>query len=525
MKVCFASLVPGPGQQNTDVGTPVWWGCGSESNTDGETSGTAILKSQWPLTLNVPHNEDGFSIARLGERIYLSGDPVPPSPVYLIGTRIKAFSPDFNARRRNGEIVLNPYFISEIIATPYDSFVINDEGPCPWWVDRSMMLDLSNFNVPKAPAPCNNYYRVGGQNIYSFTHYQRRHGTVSRVASPWDYVTEQQVRSYFETYTNTLDNPNLVQDVLADLNARSVDFLTSVMELPETIVSMGEILRGCKRMIQRFISKKSRIEKAADARRTFFLANSKAISLAIHRLEIQLEGLGFGKKRNRILSRIRFLRKQSKANDKSYKNVAVEMSTALSSLWLKLRYEIMPNIYLAEDLADTAKKRTTIFQTGRGKYITDGWLPQFPGFECSGSVSTTFKFMAKYGYSPYDTTMSELKRAFSANPFLTAWELGRLTFVLDWFFSVGSMLSAKFGKPSLAVQQGFFLTQKNVINLVYTHSATGCKFTVSGSNYRASPVFLEEFLGIFPLINLNWKRLVDSSALMWGEIKRHFKLK
>lgn len=203
----------------------------------------------------------------------------------------------------------------------------------------------------------------------------------------------------------------------------------------------------------------------------------------------------------------------------------MKLATALSNLWLRFRYEIMPNIYLAQDLAATAESQWNVFQTERNKFIGSYEAPILDGFSFEGTSQVTWKCMVKYGYSKTAQNLRDLRKAFSTNAFLTIWELGKLTFVLDWFFSVGSYLGAAFGRPSLAVTDGATLSSKWVIDGTYTHLGSGTSFKYKYEGYIRRVVTSQEFEGIFFRINLNWKRYADAGALLFGELKRHFKLR
>lgn len=523
MKICY-SFVP-EDLRYTSYASPVWWGCGVTSSSTGRTSVTDYLESGFTVVQNFPHNDVGFDAARYGEAIYLSGEPDPQDPPILMGHRSVYKSTNFSEALRRGEIVLNPYSVSAIVASPIYNRTIVDEGPCTAWGNRQLSLRTQG-RLPSAPSPCNLYSLYEGQICNAIVHYRRRHGTLKLTDSPFLYVTEQNIRSVFETYTNTLDNMSLVQETVAKLNARSVDFLTSVMELPETIISIGKILVGVRRIIQSAISRKSRLEirHARNVER-----NRIDLDVArsnINRVTSALNGRVTKEQRRILKLQLKKYRRLVRELERRGRNLAVQLTTELSNLWMSFRYEVMPNVYLCQDLAKSPNNLTNVFQTERGRVRTEGWIPQFPGFEASGSVTTTWRFMAKYCYNLNTSqALMDIRKAFSANPFVTVHELFPMSFVLDWFFSVGDMLQARFGKPSLAVAQGFYLTQKNELDLRYTHVETGSAFTVKGENYSSQIVNVEEFLGIFPLINLNWMRLVDSSAIIWGQLKRHFKLK
>lgn len=523
MTVCKAVLVP------TSVYNSYhkkFWagGCIVESSNKNISGMTQIMMEPWEEVVNLSHTSQTISALRKGQGILIDDQGLPPSrSSYILSDRHTTKTPGFQRRSRSGEIVSQPMRASKAVGHPKPAIVFEPSGPCNISGGSPVMCEIGDY-LPPNNTTCPGLVSYDGKPAWSQVAYKRMHGAYRETAHPWDYVSARDFELAFKTYSPVLEEPGLVQSTLAEANERSVDFLTSLFELPETIISIGQLWTRVKKQILSAFSRRSRMERKHQANLDFLVKNRVALKNKLEKLMWDAN-IASGKEKGVLAKRIRRTRYQLRLADRNYKNLVIQFANDLSAAWMTWRYEIQTNLYLAQDLLDSATNMSSVYQTTRNRVVVDAWVPQFPGFKSSGSHKTTWRCFVKYGYQPTLHDLEDLRKAFSTNVFLTVWELGTLTFVLDWFFSVGDFLSAYFGKPSLALQQAVALSSKTVFNLQYTHEDTGCSFSVSAEYYNYSPIDPERYLGVFPLINLTWQRLLDSSAIIWGQITRHFKLK
>lgn len=497
-----------------------------------------ILADSGRVTAAYAHGSDAMAEACNNEEVFavrLSGTLPTVHPGYLWRTVEKCKTQNFRKKVLSGDIVVNPYQ-KHTASITFDKPIpiIIDKGKCP------------NYGYPEAwfentgrkyfPYNSRNFIPRDGKYYSVFQYVSRRHGELVGYDIPTNYVSEEYLESRLKFLVPVLDDPSFVQDTFADANGRSVDFLTSVFELPETILSIGDVWKSVRKSIQSFITKRNLNDKE---RKQFLLRHAGIVNNArIKRRQIAKKIAVFFKNKDidslntndssylKSMQRsLAYWDRRIKTLEKEKTNVLLRLATALSNLWLRFRYEIMPNIYLAQDLAETAESQWNVFQTERSKFIGSYEAPILDGFSFEGTSQVTWKCMVKYGYSKTAQNLRDLRKAFSTNAFLTLWELGKLTFVLDWFFSVGSYLGSAFGRPSLAVTDGATLSSKWVIDGTYTHLASGTSFRYEYEGYIRRVVTSQEFEGIFFRINLNWMRYADAGALLFGELKRHFKLK
>ena len=433
----------------------------------------------------------------------------------------KVKTPNFHKKVRAGEIVVNPYQRHTTQITYKPMPIIVDKGPCDYYKHAQFNITGRNYFTFNRY----NFIAMDGRN-YSVSQYvDRRHGELTGWKHPLEFVTRAELESKFKILVPMLEDPDFVQGTFADANGRSVDFLTSVFELPETILSIGDVWKSTRKIIQNFITKRNLTDQERNAYllRHSGLVNNARISL--QKFSRQLASESNPEKRKKIQKSIDYWTRRLKKLGVEKNKFLLSLATTVSNLWLRLRYEIMPNIYLCQGLAETAESQWNLFQTERNRMVIDAETPNLDGFTFNGKSQVTWKCMVKYGYSNTAKDLRDLRKAFSTNAFLTLWELGKLSFVIDWFFSVGNFLGSAFGKPSIAVNDGATLSSKWEIDGDYTHTDSGTSLHVKYTGYIRRVVVSQEFQGIFFRINLNWKRYADAGALLFGELKRHFKLK
>ena len=476
------------------------------------------------MTTAFKHGTNDMAVALNAENchsVLLSGSMPPFDLSDNFSASEKVKTPNFRKKVMAGDIVVNPYqrHTTQITYKPIP--IIVDKGPCTHYTHAQFNITGRNYFTFNQ----HNFVVMNGRN-YSVSQYVgRRHGELTGWKHPLEFVSRGELESKFKILVPMLEDPDFVQGTFADANGRSVDFLTSVFELPETILSIGDVWKNVRKIIQNFIAKRNLNDKE---RMAYLLRHGRLVDNA--RINLQkfsklLSNESNPEKRKKIQRSVDYWTRRLKKLSVEKNKFLLSLATAASNLWLQFRYEIMPNIYLCQDLAETAESQWNIFQTERSKLVLDAETPNLDGFTFAGKSQVTWKCMVKYGYSKTSQNLRDLRKAFSTNAFLTLWELGKLSFVIDWFFSVGNFLGSAFGKPSLAVTDGATLSSKWEIDGNYTHDSSGTSLHVKYTGYIRRVVTSQEFQGIFFRINLNWMRYADAGALLFGELKRHFKLK
>jgi hypothetical protein len=119
----------------------------------------------------------------------------------------------------------------------------------------------------------------------------------------------------------------------------------------------------------------------------------------------------------------------------------------LGGRWMEIRYAIMPLFYSLRDIKGLVDDNGARYKTSRKRdkvesHSTGVTLPTSGYYlerHVSGSVSVASTSKARYDI---DGLSSLYARRIASNPFATAWELVPLSFVVDWFFNIGDVITA-----------------------------------------------------------------------------------
>lgn len=271
-------------------------------------------------------------------------------------------------------------------------------------------------------------------------------------------------------------------------------------------------------------------------------------------------GTLFGEKRetaNYIGGRFRDIALTTKRHQRALANIAktaagyagtkkqrIRSQKDVSSAWLEYRYAIMPIVYSIKDALKVLSEGRIIRSYGHFRrtnqarsreVVATAWWPDNT-IRYQLSRETTVRIQI-HSAALAQAEVYALSTNITINPLLTAWELLRLSFVVDWFIDIGDTL-ASFDMPWDA-------NIRDLSETITTTTTTEYKLDVAASGYFTvytgcgdTQSLTEEFtllgetLGtqkekvrtrrsvseasIVPRIdvNLSWKRLLDSLALI-----------
>lgn len=216
---------------------------------------------------------------------------------------------------------------------------------------------------------------------------------------------------------------------------------------------------------------------------------------------------------------------------------------SIHGAWLEYRYAIMPNVYAIQDAVKTLTSDSYTRNKGFSRLtksaVTDTlttktWTYGKPGLALREIKKTTITATA---VCMAQASILSPTFDFKINPLVTAWELTRLSFVLDWFIDVGDTL-ASYEAPWTADVVSRSISYKTVTEVIYQVILQNTWFD-SGNRVCGIPVgwtlellqapkeyvcTLEEYER-WPLtaadvarlprvdVNLNLKRIIDAVAL------------
>jgi len=203
-------------------------------------------------------------------------------------------------------------------------------------------------------------------------------------------------------------------------------------------------------------------------------------------------------------------------------------------LWLEERFGIRPMCYLFRDMAKAYSKflNSHVFNVGKAASQFD--------------ISTRDLVTGDNGYQAYMTedvlegklklkaiayVEHRLSNILGFDPFVTAWELTRYSFVVDWFINVSGWVSTL--RPRLT---GQFLGAGDswAYDVTYTRTFTSLALHGDGTGSCPPVIWTEKTLSYtrepasvpFPSFNpnLNWAKVVDLAALFVTGREKVFRL-
>lgn len=342
--------------------------------------------------------------------------------------------------------------------------------------------------------PANTYKYRGlnwaGNNSVCRVRYARVSGTFDTAPGALGFPFHQ-VHTWAETVPShlTIDS-EMVTNVLADANTGTVDLLTSVAEAPETLSS---ILSGCMQILRMY----------KEARRGEVRLHNKAkkVRLELDRLKAKSQDDWKDVKEvEHRLTRIKTLEKNLH-----------ELLSAVADVWLQYRLNIYPNVKNIEASIEGLEQLNNMFIRYRDFRQFEWPALDFPGWSRSGNLVIRHRCMIKRGAQNKDM----FGEVFTVNPFLTAWELVPLSFVVDRYMNIGSFIAA-LAPRNTNVTEGATVSWKVSGAMTWTHEHTGASVTLDLNLYKRSVIDPSSHICIPfpPSRSVNQK--LDHLALAWN---------
>lgn len=224
--------------------------------------------------------------------------------------------------------------------------------------------------------------------------------------------------------------------------------------------------------------------------------------------------------------------------------------------WMALRYAITPLCYSLKDASDLISHKASKFKTGRARkkiqitVVPDDYYfsPKSEKVVKIGSTAVTVSSIYKTRYD--SGTLQRLVSQVSINPFVTAWELVPLSYVIGWFFNINELIIALTRPDLSSASAGCTAIKTLSVETIHLHDfsedtstfsigawynlpAVNQKFTYARSTSQPLQEVITESYKRFLFANpsaelvfdpdLNWKRIIDGLVLSYLPIKKLFR--
>lgn len=405
-----------------------------------------------------------------------------------------------------------------------DEYIFKERSTYLQWITAKMSGRIHVTDIQRMKVEPPKRARLTVRALQDQTHL----GWSGPIWTTWSDVPVPAIGVSAETLVGALsenyDVESLITETLAKANKADVDVLTALGEMPETIETIMGLLKAVTRPL-------------ASLRQAMRTGTVKELERAAK----SIKRIGRGGKPN--------LPRVPKGREGSYgfTGHARDIGDAATQNWLLYRYGIMPIVYQIQDVLkalDSKAKEFHRFTESKSMGVELDFKEQvnmptvrIPVIDPELTQHVKIKYDGVFRAWVKDQYSIEqlFYKTWGFNPLTTAWELTTLSFVVDWLVHVGDfitaletpctsqrvvMLSFK-GKANIDVD---FTAERFLADKQYPRAieisknsrvvhTTSCYFRVK----IGSP---EEFLTIPTELQYNWKRKLDTVALLWPSIRK-----
>ncbi len=189
------------------------------------------------------------------------------------------------------------------------------------------------------------------------------------------------------------------------------------------------------------------------------------------------------------------------------------------------RYEVMPNAYLIEDCVWYFRDIIRSFAKYRKRVVVEG-IQSFDdilnGWESNSLLTKEFRAWIKRSYSLGVNFTDQVLKHMGTSALVTAFELVKRSFVVDWFLTVGDFLRAIVFQPTYD-QQASSYSQRTSGFSSSIHKATKASVVINVDGYERKIINPCDYTGIYIDIGYDIVRQLDSFAMLWPVLSKKIK--
>lgn len=457
-------------------------------------------------------NNNGYTYVENG----IDLDP-PPPVIEWVRVKEGTSHENFQKRKAAGEIMMSDYETSKfsikrtaglrkgtMIAHP--RVRLNNSG----LVSAGILVPKDNSSWPPWVLISGTPYRYDGNVYGSIAVYYRIRSTFGGWAFP-PALEGSEVLSALRSHKPEVTQ--MVTEALATINRSSVDVLTAFAEAPKSILSVIRGFRLVADMLRDAKKGQFDLTKAHAIRKKRM---NDRLKTRLARIDKELRNPKLSLKRRKALENHRnviYIRHRDtllKASD--------ELASSLADLWLNYRYNIMPNVYLAQDVFDATMKYGRKWITSRG---TVGGPASIPIKDFRMDVDVISRVTLKRNFS---SRLHNVHSVISNDIFVTAWELVPLSFVYDWFINFGDLLAAQNYQVTWD-QAGSVLSKSIKFNAQVDNRYKTVEYliepttTIAGFYYKRTRINPNDYCGLVWQPTVGLERQVDLISLAWRPVR------
>lgn len=483
--------------------------------------------SRTGITLSVPPNTSGSSYN--GETLIWGSVPSFEPLITEWKERNLPSNAPFAKRVRNGEVVLSNCDHGRLVVKSYPgrklgSFLWHETTQYPdgdWLVRNLGWTKRTQWgrNVYSPPGSSVAAINIGGASPY--------------YAVFSDFITVPPLQITAEAVAVQVKESSsvptgVVTSAVSEANKRTLDALTALAETPETVKSFAQLIGQVANIVKGVKKRQFSLTQSFRDRKKFLERKRSEDLTKIDRLLAELNAQADTVVPRRVINRRRRLLMRDrvrtiKSFERAQRKAEIELGDALSHVWMNFRYNIMPLVYTAVDIANAYDFDPEFLTVRKGEksspeIIIDSNLPPLV-------VDTQFlvfiKDRAKSDVGPFSLTTKQV----TGNILTTAWELVPLSFVVDWFINIGDFVTAISGGST--ADRNSTVSFKRIVDYNQV-TESNQRVVITGQLYNRSITgSLQQYTCLTFEPDWNPKRQLDSLALFWnairGDLKRSIK--
>lgn len=322
-------------------------------------------------------------------------------------------------------------------------------------------------------------------------------------------------------------NDPMVLGVLSEANSGTLDLLTSIAEMPETIRSLLGLMQTIVKIGHDAKRKQFNLTAQNERLKAKLAQRRLSLDSEIADLTEKLRSSPPNKHNKRQLRELDKLRrkrrnliKKNRSLGRELYQLGEELATAIADLWMQYRYEIKTTQFMIEDIIDSFEQMGREFVRWRDRKILEIKIPDHGDFVFKGDATLTHRCFIKRSFKAEDT-IGQLNQILRANFTVTFWELLKKSFVVDWFFTIGDAISALFHNDNYHLQEGSCYSWKLELDGEFHHvDDAKCAVGIKYSEYQRIVLNPRSSIGLYFVPDWSPVRQLDTAAMLWPSVKK-----